>query len=65
MLITQLAEQLPEAVTGPFEQLLGWVLWLICLAGVARLCWIGGQMGHAHHNPHSDPPTPRSEWSWG
>ncbi|NED69069.1 hypothetical protein G3I15_49940 [Streptomyces sp. SID10244] len=56
MLLTHLATDLPDTVTQPFNQLLGWILWLLCLAGVARLFWIGGQMGHAHHNPHADPP---------
>lgn len=56
MLLTYLAADLPETVTEPFNQLLGWILWLLCLAGVARLFWIGGQLGHSHHNPHADPP---------
>lgn len=56
MLVMQLAADLPDAVTQPFEQLLGWMFWLICLAGVGRLFWIGGQMGHAHNNPHAEPP---------
>lgn len=50
------AGDLPKDVTAPLNQLLGWIMWLICLAGIARLLWIGGQMGHVHDHPAADPP---------
>lgn len=49
-------DDLPSAVTTPLNQLLGWVMWLLCVAAIARLLFIGGQMGHAHNNPHAEPP---------
>ncbi len=39
MLVMQLAADLPDAVTQPFEQLLGWMFWLICLAGVGVIMY--------------------------
>lgn len=47
---------LPPAVTEPLQQLIGWTMWLICLAAVGRLIWIGGEMGHHRSDPSSEPP---------
>lgn len=52
------ATELPAAVTQPFNQLLGWIMWLLCLSGIARLLVIGGQMGHAREHGHDAPDTP-------
>lgn len=49
-------DDLPSEVTRPLNQLLGWIMWLLCVAAIARLLFIGGQMGHAHNNPHGEPP---------
>ncbi|MBY4575989.1 hypothetical protein ACN94_20805 [Gordonia paraffinivorans] len=47
---------LPKDVTEPLNLLLGWIMWLICIAAIARLFWIAGQMGHVQDHPASDPP---------
>lgn len=41
--------------TQEFNTLLGWLMWLVCLAAVGRLLWIGGHMGYSHNHPHTEP----------
>ncbi|MGB6244608.1 hypothetical protein [Gordonia sp. (in: high G+C Gram-positive bacteria)] len=49
---------LPASVSEPLEMLLGYVMWFICLAAVARLLWIGGEMGWARRTGEDFAETP-------
>lgn len=44
-----IAAQLPDSVTTPLMQLLGWLGWLVALLCIARAMWCGGLLAlHAH-----------------
>lgn len=49
-------EPIPAEAISALEKLIGWLLWLVCAAGVLRLMWIGAQVGHDRNHPSSDPP---------
>ena len=41
--------QMPATVTGPLEQLLGWLGWLVALLCVARVMWCAALLALAHY----------------
>ncbi len=49
---------MPDTVTEPLTQLLGWASWLACLGAVGRLIWIGAEFGHAKQTGDGSPETP-------
>jgi len=51
--VLQAAKSLPPEVREPLLQVLGWLLWLVCLGFVALLIWAGARFAYQRHNPHA------------
>lgn len=53
---------MPNTVTDPLEQVLGFALWFVTLAAVGRLVWIGGEMSYHRHHPGETQPPDTPVW---